>query len=82
MFTLFKHFDVPGLFARDLSKLGSFAEKWYGNRLNKNPTTVALHPKLIVPLDFTADEETLQNSIILEFVEDLEAHLMIKADRV
>lgn len=55
MFTVFKHFDVPGLFARDLSKLASFAENWYGNRLNNKPTTVALHPKLIVPLDFTAD---------------------------
>lgn len=82
MFTVFKHFDVPGIFARDLSKLASFAEIWYGNRLNNDSTTVALHPKLIVPLDFTADEETPQKSIVLELVKDLEAHLMIKADRV
>lgn len=33
MFTVFKTFDVPGIFARDLNKLEVFASKWYGDRL-------------------------------------------------
>lgn len=28
-------FDVPGILVRDLDKLGSFATKWYGDRVSK-----------------------------------------------
>jgi len=27
-----RHFDVPGIFSRDLAKLSDFADKWYGEK--------------------------------------------------
>ena len=82
MFTVFKHFDVPGLFARDLSKLALFAEKWYEDRLQGFQTAVDLPPKIILPLDLLPSEDTPQKRIVLDFVKDLEIYLKIKADRI
>ena len=82
MFTCFKRFDVPGLFARDLSKLALFAKKWYGNRLEGDPLAAALPHKIIVPMDLLPAEDTPQRRIVLDFVDDLETHLMVKAQRI
>ena len=81
MFTVFKHFDVPGVFARDLRKLASFAKMWYEDRLQGFETTAELPKKIVLPLDFLPTEDTLQKRMVLDFVKDLETHLNIKAER-
>lgn len=82
MFTVFKDFDVPGIFARDLSRLALFAEKWYEDRLEGFQTTADLPRKIILPLDLLHTENTPQKRIVLDFVKDLETHLKVKADRI
>ncbi|KAI4200446.1 MAG: hypothetical protein LQ350_003894 [Teloschistes chrysophthalmus] len=81
MFTAFKTFDVPGIFARDLDKLASFATKWYGDRL-PNESAEHLPPRILLPIDLLPEDETPQKSVVLDFLKDFETHMGINADRV
>lgn len=82
MFAVFRHFDVPGILARDITKLALFADKWYGDRLQGYRTTADIPPKIVLPLDLLPTEDTPQKHIVLDFVKDLETHLKIEADRI
>ena len=81
MFTVFKHFDVPGIFARDLDKLAAFAKTWYGTRLTEG-NAENLPPRVILPTDLLPEEDNPQKKIVLDFLEDFESFLHIKADRI
>ncbi|KAL8948507.1 MAG: hypothetical protein Q9222_005310 [Ikaeria aurantiellina] len=81
MFTVFKDFDVPGIFARDLHKLGAFATKWYGASVSTG-NAEHLPPSIVLPLDFLPEDDTPQKKIVLDVVKDLESFLEVRADRV
>lgn len=82
MFTVFKRFDVPGIFARDLTKLASFANEWYGVGSPGTDVDVSGLPKSIIVLTDLMTEDTAQGQIVLNFVQDMEAHLGVKAERI
>lgn len=82
MFTVFKHFDVPGIFARDLTKLASFANKWYGIGSRGTDVDTSGPSKSIIVLTDLMTEDTTQGQIILDFIQDMESHLGIKAERI
>ncbi|KAH8588310.1 amidase signature domain-containing protein [Bisporella sp. PMI_857] len=81
LFTVFKHFDVPGIFSRDLAKLSDFADKWYGK---KKPRTKQsdLPMAIVIPIDLFPPNDNLQKRLVLGLVEDLEDHLKIEAQRI
>ncbi|KAI4092830.1 MAG: hypothetical protein L6R37_007510 [Teloschistes peruensis] len=81
MFTVFKTFDVPGNFARDLDKLASFATKWYGDRLPKKSTKHLLS-RIVLPIDLLPEDDTPQQRVFLDFLKDFETHMGITADRI
>ncbi|KAL8899111.1 MAG: hypothetical protein Q9207_006362 [Kuettlingeria erythrocarpa] len=81
MFTVFKTFDVPGIFARDLDKLATFATKWYAPQAMKESAN-NLTPKIILPIDLLPKEDTPQKKIVLAFLQDLESFFEIEADRI
>ncbi|KAL8833573.1 MAG: hypothetical protein Q9170_004188 [Blastenia crenularia] len=81
IFTVFKHFDVPGLFARDINKLGAFASKWYGNRL-PGGSSEHLPPKIVVLLDWLPEKETPQTKLVSCFLRDFESCWNIKAELI
>ena len=82
MFTLFKRFDVPGIFARDFTKLAGFASKWYGVGSPGINVDVSGLPKSIIVLTDPMTKDTAQGQIVLDFVQDMEAHFGIKAERI
>ncbi|KAL8811955.1 MAG: hypothetical protein Q9223_001264 [Gallowayella weberi] len=81
MFTVFKTFDVPGILARDLDKLGSFATKWYGDRL-PDENAEQLPPRIVLPIDLLPENDTSQKRVVLDFLKDLESYWSITADRI
>ncbi|KAL9589174.1 MAG: hypothetical protein Q9203_002024 [Teloschistes exilis] len=81
MFTIFKTFDVPGIFARDLNKLASFATKWYGDRLPKK-STKHLMSRIVLPIDLLPADDTSQQRVVLDFLKDFETHMGIPANRI
>ena len=82
MFKVFKHFDVPGIFSRDLTKMASFANKWYGAGSPEIDVDASGLFKSIIVLTDLMTEDTAQGQVILDFVQDLESHLGVKAERV
>ncbi|PQE16360.1 hypothetical protein CJF32_00006229 [Rutstroemia sp. NJR-2017a WRK4] len=81
IFTIFKHFDVPGIFSRDLGKLSTFAETWYGegkSRTKQKDLPIAI----VVPVDLFPSKDSLQKQLVLKLVEDLEKHLGVEAQRI
>ena len=84
MFTVFKRFDVPGIFARDLDQLRAFSRIWYGSygtyRTEGNAENLPY--KVILPTDLLPEEDNPQKKVVLDFLEDLESFLHIKADRI
>lgn len=81
MFTVFKTFDVPGIFARDVDKLGAFAFKWYEDRLPGGNLN-RLPPRIVFPLDLLPEDDTPQKKIVLEFIKDFESFWNVKADQI
>ncbi|KAL9607349.1 MAG: hypothetical protein Q9167_007729 [Letrouitia subvulpina] len=81
MFTVFKTFDVPGIFARDLNKLRAFASKWYEDRL-PGGNSEHLPPRIVLPLDLLPEDDTPQKKVVLKFVEDFESFWGVKADQI
>ena len=80
MFTVFKYFDVPGIFARDIRRLALFAETWYGDRLRSDSTPPECHPRILFPRDLVSAKKSPQHSIVLDFVKDLEVFFGIKSE--
>lgn len=81
MFTVFKTFDVPGIFARDLDKLATFASKWYPPQACNESANI-LMPRIILPVNLIPQEDTPQKKIVLAFLEDFESFFKIEADRI
>ena len=81
MFIVFEHFDVPGIFARDLDKLAAFAKLWYGPHLS-DQQAANLPPRIVLPLDFSPAEHTPQKKVILDFLRDLESFFKVRAERI
>lgn len=82
--TSYIHFDVPGLLARDLSKMAKFTNLWYESLPNKSeaPTPKDLPVALIFPTESGSQENTLQSTIVNDMVRDFENFLGVKARRV
>ncbi|KAF2007617.1 amidase signature enzyme [Amniculicola lignicola CBS 123094] len=81
MFTVFKRFDVPGIFTRDLNVLTDFAMKWYAAELVA-PAITGLPLKLVVLSDNMPTESTPQKQAVMSIVQDLEAYLEIPPIRI
>lgn len=81
---IYRHFDVPGLLARDLSKMAEFINLWYQSQAKKPaaPTQNELPVALIFPTDSESPETTLQSAIVNDMVRDFENFLGLKARRV
>ncbi|KAL9597860.1 MAG: hypothetical protein Q9219_004881 [cf. Caloplaca sp. 3 TL-2023] len=80
MFTVFKTFDVPGIFARDLKKLASFMSRWYGNRLS-NELPEYLGPRIVLPIDLLPKDDNPQKRVVLDFLRSFETYWENKAER-
>ncbi|PQE06716.1 Amidase signature domain protein [Rutstroemia sp. NJR-2017a BBW] len=79
-----RHFDVPGIFSRDLGKLSTFADTSYGEGKHERskrfirvirPWTRDLPMAIVVPVDLFPSKDSLQKQLVLKLVEDLEKHL-------
>jgi hypothetical protein len=78
MFTVFKRFDVPGIFARDLRVMVDFAMKWYAGR-SEGLKTDGLPEKLVYITDHMSAEDTPQKRCVMDLVQDMEVSLGMEA---
>ncbi|KAF1941474.1 hypothetical protein EJ02DRAFT_455138 [Clathrospora elynae] len=75
--TVFRRFDVHGLFARDLDVMLDFATEWYAARLEA-PKSEGLPRKLVCFTHDTLGAESLQKQAIMGVVRNLVASLGIE----
>jgi Asp-tRNA(Asn)/Glu-tRNA(Gln) amidotransferase A subunit family amidase len=78
MFTVYKRFDVPGIFARDLGMLVDFAREWHAKSLEA-PRTDKLPRKLVYLTDNMAIGDMPQKSCVIGVVRDMESFLGVEA---
>ena len=81
---IYIHIVVPGLLARDLSKMAEFINLWYQSQA-KTPAALIekeLPVALIFPTESGSQENTLQSTIVNDMVRDFENLLGLKARRV
>ncbi|KAF7512942.1 hypothetical protein GJ744_012045 [Endocarpon pusillum] len=77
MFTIFDHFDVPGIFARDFRKLSHFAFEWYADVLRKRETN-NLHHSVVLITDSLPGDTASQTQLVTEFARDLATFLKVE----
>jgi hypothetical protein len=78
MFTVFKRFDVPGLFVRDLGVMVDFATEWYAKSLEA-PKTNGLPWKLVYVTDNFSIEDTPQKRCVMGDLRVMELILGVEA---
>jgi hypothetical protein len=78
---VFKMFDVPGIFARDLQVMVDFATEWYAKRL-KAPEIDGLPRKLVYLVDNMPSGDAPQKESVMGIVRDIEIFMDDEASGV